>query len=152
MNEDIDEIRQQRAHFEKGFANIKKRVAKSGFKDLKDAENKLSELFSRVNGFLSEMQVRVLKVFDEAEARLKDPNIRISARLDKQTKEIVILRDKLRQAESDLLKSRQGSQKSQNRLNELAGELAKLDSENRVIKDNADWNNEISGLRPLGKR
>ena len=77
MSEDIDEIRQQRAYFERGLASVKKWVTKSKSSDLKHAEKAYSDLSNRIDDFLNELQSRVLRVFEDAERRLNDPNVRI---------------------------------------------------------------------------
>ena len=148
MSEDIEEIRQQRAHFKKGFDNLKKRAAKSKFADLKSAQSKLGDLSKQVNCFLQEMQEQALRVFDEAEARLSDPSVRIVARLDKTTAELATSRDDLRQAELDLSKSRQANQKLRAQLNDALAELNRLRAEINSLKDNElAWNKEIRGVR-----
>jgi chromosome segregation ATPase len=116
MNEDIEEMRQQRAHMAAGINNLRKWASKPNSRNSKDVDAQLNSLSVRVEKFLQELEVRVLTIFDDAEARLRDPNVRIVARLDKKTAELASLRDRLRKTQSDLAKSRQANEKLRDEL------------------------------------
>ena len=72
--EDIEEIRNEREHFRKGFAAIiAKARSSTSIGDLKRAELDIRAQQETLTTFLQRLEQRVLAVFDAAEKRLKDP-------------------------------------------------------------------------------
>jgi chromosome segregation ATPase len=149
MSEDIEEIRAQREHFKKGLNNIRKMAATSKFSELKRAERDLTGISRRINTFLDELQEKTLRIFDQAEARIKAPNVRIVSRLDKKEKELIDIRGRLQRVQADLSTSRQTTQELQRKLNSATKELVALRAENSRLKDNSLWVEEVKTVRKL---
>jgi chromosome segregation ATPase len=141
MNEDIEELRHQRAHFKSGFENLLRGVRERRPDSLKQAqleEIELTRLWDRVKEFLEDIQENVLHVFDEAERRLSDPSVRIVKRLDKKTAEIENLRKRVERSETELARCRETRARLQEELENISREASSL-------REEIAWRREVSG-------
>lgn len=154
MNEDIQEIRNQREHFRNGLANIIQRLKKDQPRqDLARSEIEIKTITDRLILLLEETHERVLLVFDDAEKRLQDPQVQIVKRLDKKDNELRAIKAKALELETDLSKCRSRREFLDNEIKKLSMENEKLRSENKRIKDNElPWATETKGISPLKKR
>jgi chromosome segregation ATPase len=160
-SEDIEELRQQHAHFRSGIDNIISEVGKSrSISAFKRTEKTLKELASRVVSDLERIRANALKTFEEAERRLTDPAVRIAKRLDKKDAEIAKLRGQLSDAQTILAKCRESQARLLKRCQTLTSERDLLKAEitairqtaNRQValrKDEAIWSNEVRNVRRL---
>lgn len=150
FNEDIEKLRDERAHFLRGITAIKKKVQQTrSLKELKRTERDVELLAQRVVKALDSILQEAVAAFDEAERRLSDPNVRITKSLDKKDSQL----DRLQKRNSELQEQicacrekRDSLQADKHRLSEenesLRAELARL-LDNEVL-----WSKEIRNIRP----
>jgi hypothetical protein len=154
MSEDIEEIRNQRAHFRKGLAGIRSKVRKTrSSADLKKVEPDIRAQQESLTRFLQEVEERVLAVFDAAERRLRDPRVNLVRRLDKKVGELDAVRATLAEREHHLLKCRAARAEFQQEVEALRAENKRLILENTKLRDNElAWAQEVGQVRPIKKR
>ena len=147
MNEDIQELRDQRAHFEIGFDNVLRWVRERQPDSLKQAEleeKELERLWARVQELLGNTRENVLRVFNEAEKRLSDPNVRIVKKLDKKKAEIDDLRMRLGRSETELAKCRSSRER-------LQSEFERVSREAESLREEVAWRREAENIRSIRK-
>ena len=122
-------------------------------KDLPRSESQIKDVTDRLILLLEEIQGRVVQVFEEAEKRLQNPNVRIVKKLDKKDDEIKTYRAANLKLEIELSKCRSSREALDKRMRKLSIENEELRSENTNLKNNEQaWTHEIRGVRPLKGR
>jgi 5'-deoxynucleotidase YfbR-like HD superfamily hydrolase len=119
---------------------------------LKDIEERVRESLVRIDCVVEETANKVLAIFDEAEKRLHDPNVRIVKQLDKAKSYAQALRTELADAKSQLEKCRSKGTSLNEMISSLKVELVVAKRENARLAQKTDWVAEVGPVKPIRRR
>jgi chromosome segregation ATPase len=152
-SEDIEELRQDNLHHMRGFDNLLERLRDPpSLGEIQKVEKELKSLSLQLVAHFEKTKKQAKATFDEALKYLQDPDVLITKKLDKRTKERDALRDELLDCRTQLEACRKSQQRSLNKIKALGEEKAALTAELDKLKDNKDWLTEKSTAVPLRRR
>ena len=127
LSEDIDELRQENEAHMRGLDNLIKAVRNApDLGELTRAEAELKELAGQLIAHFEKVRSQAKKTFEEAMEYLRDPNVMITAKLDKRTKQRDEARKELAKYKAQLESSRSSQSRSKTRISELEREVKDL--------------------------
>lgn len=150
--ENIEDLRQHRAAIEKPIKKVQTLVSKVKISNPARVGFELNNFVENIKAALDETLQRVSDVFQEAERKLEDPNVRIVKRLDKKTSTISMLREKLEKAERHLASCREKGKQNEGSLRVLRNENADLKKQIAALADKAAFLTAANSVRPLRRR
>ena len=153
FNEDIEELRQDNLHHMRGFDNLLSRLREPpNLIEIQKVERELKALSLQLIAHFEKTKEQAKARFDEALKYLQDPDVLITKKLNKRTKERDELRGELLKCKSQLEACHQSQQRNLNKIKALGEEKTILKAELERLKDGADWLAEKAATVPLKHR
>jgi septation ring formation regulator EzrA len=152
-SEDIEELRQARAHIATGFDDIFRQFEKSQSQfRLKIAEKESKRLAAKVKQYLGRMKKETESAFEEAEKLMRSPNVQIAKKLEKKARQLDEVREKLKSQGVELSNCRQSREEFRIELEVLQKNNSVLQEQITLLEDNdIAWKNEIMDVDRLRK-
>jgi hypothetical protein len=151
--EDIEDLRAEHEHYQRGIDNLIAGLSAAKLiADARKAEEESAALSRRLINAFEKTKARAQLLFDEAVALLRDPQVKVVARLNKRTRERDALRLELKECRNLLNKSRISQHKLQYEIQELKAESNRLRAKVKQLTDDQSWEAERRSVRPLRKK
>ncbi len=150
-SEDIEELRQERLRFLKGYDSLTAGLRKiSNLSDAKRAEADIDRLVSTLIQAVDERRKATQLAYDKCEKLMSDTNFRYAKRLEKKSDQLEELRSKFSQANASLARCRARREQLMIERDKLAMENAELRAQLSDLKDNdLAWQSEIKSVKRI---
>jgi chromosome segregation ATPase len=153
LSEDIEELRQDNEHYQRGMDNLI-RTLKSDVDllEIQKVEKDLRKLADQLIKKYEDHKARAKSRFDEAIKYLNDPDVRITAKLEKRTRERDQARSALADRSTQLQACRESQARNLSRINELGKEKVALREDLQKLKDASYVKSALDGVEPLRRK
>jgi chromosome segregation ATPase len=153
LSEDIEELRQDNEHYQRGMDNLIKTLKSDvSLFEIQKIESDLRKLADQLVKKYEEHKARAKMRFDEAIKYLSDPDVRITAKLEKRTRERDEARSALADCGAQLKACRESQARNLSRISELSNERAALQKELEKLKDAVYVKSALKGVEPLRRK